>query len=743
MNDSMETKRTSADTLEISCPVCLNKNISPKHNKKNPSDFGCKNLEKYSMFSCPNCYCEFCYPRDPLIYEYKSTDVYRSFVSKEDFQGRLYHTLNCTAHFKDSPYVYNILSMLNFRGAFLDLGAGSGYMTELARRLGYKVSVVEESRGFREFIKEMVPKVEVYSAIQELEGRKKKFDVVSTMHVIEHVPYPVEVLKNIHSILSPQGILIVVVPNLDRAYYRFGEVGKEIEDLIDWNGIANGYCTSDFPPHHLTRFKEETIKKALMLSGFRNIAIGYSPLNAWDLFYTGLGDDTFRFKDYFNDIVRMKSIALFERRLNEMLSYLNLGNLGWSLIALASDKWGKPYLENLIRQGRQRVMDTYVNNILLQYEELKQGTIKTNEIDKSADEKDMLIFNLENELKQIYNSHGWKALKIYYHLRNLIFPPGSKQREFVKQILKRIRKDKLKKPVRFPAERNQLPSLLPFEINRPRVKLKFTGAMEMAEFQARCAENSYWYHSYYFDNGFIQRGDYDIGQDVADYGFPQSMVGMSVLDIGTGSGWFATYFEQLGADVTVTDARGYCDFDIFGRDCYPSVSSEKVTPDRVLPEEKCVYYSPVSKGFWIMKDILGLKATYVNARIYEICPEMFGGKKFDLVFMGSLLMHLRDPIGALMAAHSVCEHQLIATTYLLEDPFEKGAPLMKMRENAGDGISWWIPNRACLIQWLKAAGFLRFDIERSVKLTVDKPFKDAAGTSSAVNQVQQLVHAYV
>lgn len=437
----MKTKLTSPETLEISCPVCSNKKISPKYNKKNPSDFGCKNLEKYSMFSCPNCYCEFCYPREPLIYENLSTDacgLYRSFVSKEEFEGRLYHTLNGTAHFKDSPYVYNILSLLNFRGNFLDFGAGSGYMTELARRLGYKVSAVEESRGAREFIKEIISEVEVYVAIQELEGRKKKFDVVSTMHVIEHVPYPVEVLKNIHSILSPEGILIVVVPNLDRAYYRFGEVGKEIEDLIDWNGISNGYCASDFPPHHLTRFKTETIKKALKLSGFRNVAIGYSPLNAWDLFYTGLGDDTFRFKDYFNDIVRMKSIALVERRLNEMLTYLNLGNLGWSLIALASDKWEKSYLENLIRQSRQQVMDTYVNTIVHQYEEFKQGTIKTIAIDKSADEKDILILNLKNELKQIYGSHGWKALKIYYQLRTRIFPTGSKRKKFVKRNLKVI-----------------------------------------------------------------------------------------------------------------------------------------------------------------------------------------------------------------------------------------------------------------------------------------------------------------
>lgn len=319
---------------------------------------------------------------------------------------------------------------------------------------------------------------------------------------------------------------------------------------------------------------------------------------------------------------------------------------------------------------------------------------------------------------------------------------GGKSLKLVRMAISRMR-DILSCLNRSLLKRDQPPPSLSVEINRPCVKLKFTGAIEMADFQTRCVENNYWYHSYYFDNGFIQRGDYDIGQDIADYGFPQSMAGMSVLDIGTGSGWFATYFEQLGAEVTVTDARGYCDFDVFGRDCYPSVSLEKPAPDRVQPDGKSVYYSPVSKGFWIMKDILGLKATYVNARVYEICPDMFGGKKFDLVFMGSVLMHLRDPIGALMAAHSVCKHQLIATTYFLENPFGEGAPFMKMREDAGDGISWWIPNRACLIQWLKAAGFSRFDIDRSVRLTVDKPFTDATGKSSAVNQVQQLVHAYV
>ena len=279
--------------------------------------------------------------------------------------------------------------------------------------------------------------------------------------------------------------------------------------------------------------------------------------------------------------------------------------------------------------------------------------------------------------------------------------------------------------------------------DKKRVYLKFTSSIDQAEFNNRCLKNKYWYHSYYFDNGFVQRGDYDIGQDVGKYCFPPNLSGMSVLDIGTGSGWFATYFEQLGADVTFTDARGYCDFDVFGRDSYPPTSSEKPGPDRILSDGREIYYSPVSQGFWIMKDILGLKANYINAHVYEICPELFSGKKFDLVFMGSALMHLRDPIGALMAAHSVCKVQLIASSYMLPGNICLNEPYMRMREGAADGISWWIPNKSCLVQWLKASGFTQYEIGNTVDLTSDKPYIDeATGRSSGVNQTQQLIQAY-
>jgi len=182
------------------------------------------------------------------------------------------------------------------------------------------------------------------------------------------------------------------------------------------------------------------------------------------------------------------------------------------------------------------------------------------------------------------------------------------------------------------------------------------------ELQAKRRELPYWYHSFYFDNGTFIRGDYDIGADVADYGFPQSMEGLRVLDIGTGAGWFAFYFEQLGAEVVTVDARGYCDFDVYGRPGYAPIEMEGRAPDRLAEDGTVIYFGPVSRGFWIMKDLLQSSVHFLNARAYDINPALFGGKKFDLVFLGAILCHLRDPIGALIAASSVCRQRVIAST---------------------------------------------------------------------------------
>jgi len=291
-------------------------------------------------------------------------------------------------------------------------------------------------------------------------------------------------------------------------------------------------------------------------------------------------------------------------------------------------------------------------------------------------------------------------------------------------------------------ELSQPPSPEP-SVTLKRHLLRYSSSLTGDQFEERCREIPWWYHSYYFDNGFSVRGDYDIGLDVADYGFPESMEGLRVLDIGTGAGWFAFYFEQLGADVVTVDARGYCDFDVYGRGGYPPIEQEGRPPDRTGEDGAPVYFGPVSRGFWIMKEILGSSVQFRNSRVYDIDPALFSGQKFDVVFLGAILCHLRDPIGALMAARSVCRHRVIASTPVILGETEPDIlPRQYLPYTSIDKISWWLPNEACFKHWFLAAGFTGVDVSRQVTLRMDLR-RSEAGKAANGDQIIRIGSAFV
>jgi ubiquinone/menaquinone biosynthesis C-methylase UbiE len=144
-----------------------------------------------------------------------------------------------------------------------------------------------------------------------------------------------------------------------------------------------------------------------------------------------------------------------------------------------------------------------------------------------------------------------------------------------------------------------------------------------------------------------------------------------------------------------------------------------------------------------MKDILGLNAKYVNSRIYDLRPELFNGEKFDLVFMGALLMHVRDPIGALMAERRVCKGKMITNSLKSNSGEENVLPIMEFLNSPSENINWWRPNKRCLNMITEAAGFSKVKIENTVDLITDKVFVDKFGRSSGVTQTLYLVEAEV
>jgi hypothetical protein len=60
---------------------------------------------------------------------------------------------------------------------------------------------------------------------------------------------------------------------------------------------------------------------------------------------------------------------------------------------------------------------------------------------------EVLIQQREAILSHIYSSHGWKALTIYYQLRNKFLPEGTKRREIAKAFWKFLRKISSSHPV--------------------------------------------------------------------------------------------------------------------------------------------------------------------------------------------------------------------------------------------------------------------------------------------------------
>ncbi len=69
---------------------------------------------------------------------------------------------------------------------------------------------------------------------------------------------------------------------------------------------------------------------------------------------------------------------------------------------------------------------------------------------------------------------------------------------------------------------------------------------------ARVRELS-WYHTLELGPGLVTEGWFDLRPYVGEYGLPERMDGMRVLDIGTWDGFWAFEMERRGADVAAID----------------------------------------------------------------------------------------------------------------------------------------------------------------------------------------------
>ena len=233
-----------------------------------------------------------------------------------------------------------------------------------------------------------------------------------------------------------------------------------------------------------------------------------------------------------------------------------------------------------------------------------------------------------------------------------------------------------------------------------------------AEFAARTAKlgvedmkRYYWYHTVDLGNGLITPGDYDYRASVSNFRFPEDMRGMSVLDVGSATGFFAFEFERRGAEVVSVELPSIADWDM------PSGGARDATLQELMrfhdvDTVEAVQHFHLDGPFEFCRRMLHSKVTRCHSRIYDLSPAKVGRDGFDLVFIGDLLLHTFSPLAALAAVAPLCRGTLIMADSLT--PGFENVPVMVYRGGdriVSDGRTWWSFNRLCLEQMLRRVGF--------------------------------------
>ncbi len=99
-------------------------------------------------------------------------------------------------------------------GRALDVGCGSGVTLRAVHRLlpRWKTTGTDISEDSREAI-EAIPGVEAFYAGSAIQARGP-FDLISLVHVLEHVEDPVAFLAELGPLLGPNGLVLIEVPDL-------------------------------------------------------------------------------------------------------------------------------------------------------------------------------------------------------------------------------------------------------------------------------------------------------------------------------------------------------------------------------------------------------------------------------------------------------------------------------------------------------------------------------------------------
>lgn len=227
-------------TKSYVCPACRNSVNSASYVY---CDSVCH--EKAYILRCSNCTAMFARPvliRDLVGRQMDSLD------DAEMYGSQVMKKLHEYVYIKKEVRLIHKVGLLN--GDLLDVGCGAGWISDVWAKNGFQVTGLEPSLVRCNLAREKYGLNVVNEYIENAEF-DRCFDICILRHVIEHFQDPSAVLHKVRGTLKKDGLVMVVVPNIDSlGRYLFG---------VDWEWVL---------PWHCNFFNKRSLEALLEQSGF-------------------------------------------------------------------------------------------------------------------------------------------------------------------------------------------------------------------------------------------------------------------------------------------------------------------------------------------------------------------------------------------------------------------------------------------------------------------------------------------
>jgi 2-polyprenyl-3-methyl-5-hydroxy-6-metoxy-1,4-benzoquinol methylase len=148
---------------------------------------------------------------------------------------------------------------ISYRPKLLDIGTGMGTLLEEAQSLGYDPEGIELCPELADIARQKGLKVHHMNAM--CLNEPEKYDVITMMDIIEHIPHPVALLRVLHRNLKPGGKLVVYTPNHRGAIVILAKLMAKIGMNFAIHEIFGG--------NHVCFFDDHTLPAALHSVGFK------------------------------------------------------------------------------------------------------------------------------------------------------------------------------------------------------------------------------------------------------------------------------------------------------------------------------------------------------------------------------------------------------------------------------------------------------------------------------------------